>query len=123
MPPPPPPPPHPLSFAWRWHQSMAMHIFNRRLNGTIDLNESDRNIRNNYRIAQSTGNNLMVDYDCIDAMVSMPWYRCNQIVKSSRKASSPKVDAFDGIFINVWKNRKVHSDEKIKCFKFHLTYG
>ena len=52
----------------RRHQSTAVHIFNRRLNGTIDLNDSDRNIETNYQIAQNAGNNLMVDYDCINAI-------------------------------------------------------
>ena len=80
----------------RRQQSTAMHIFNQRLNGTIDLNESDRNIGNNYRIAQSAGNNLMVDYEGIDPMVSMrsdgkiKWLQeLGPIVKQS-------LDVFDG---------------------------
>ena len=49
---------------------MAMRKYNQRHNGTINLNESDRHQPQVNWIAQSTGNNLMVDYDCTDVMVS-----------------------------------------------------
>ena len=75
------------------------------------------------RIAQSTRNNLMVDYDCIDVMVSVrlegkvEWLQeLGPIVKQSQDVSDGTIRWC--IVINIWKNRKIHSDEKLYVLNF-----
>ena len=48
----------------------------------------------------------------------MGWVSLSETKKYHNMAKHPPMAQFDGIIINVWKNRKVHLDEKAHVLNF-----